>query len=77
MTNNYRPDLWGHVEGSWRTAPPSQIIIEQALATECPDCNVNVFIEEHPTIDGRYIIKIAHDETCPWLAKHEQKENNG
>lgn len=73
-TSDYRPDLWGHVEGSWRTEPPSQKLIDHALTIECSDCNVNVFIEEHPEIDGHYVLKIAHDETCPWLAEHERKE---
>lgn len=74
MSGDYRPDMWGLVEGSWRTAPPPQEIIDAALNAECPDCNINVFIEEHPTEDGHYIIKQAHDDTCPWLARHERGE---
>lgn len=72
MTDNYRPDLFGHVEASWRTvAPPPELVLE-AQTMVCPDCNINVFVEEHPEIDGQYIIKRAHDETCPWLAQHER-----
>lgn len=71
MTDDYRPDLHGRVEASYRTAPPPQEIVDRALATECPDCNVNVFIEEDPDVDGQYALKIAHDETCPWLAQNE------
>jgi hypothetical protein len=72
LTDDYRPDLYGQVEASWRTAPPPEWVVNTALAVECPDCNVNVFIEEHPTIDGEYMTKIAHDETCPWLARYEE-----
>jgi hypothetical protein len=72
--HNYRPDLWGHVEGRWRTAPPAQDLIDEALKTQCPDCNVNVFIEEHKTDDGEYTLIIAHDNTCPWLAEHGEQE---
>jgi hypothetical protein len=71
---DYRPDVWGQVEGSWRTKPPPQNIIDQALATECPDCNVNVFIEEHPEVDGLFIIKSAHDDSCPWLKRFEESQ---
>lgn len=73
VSDNYRPDLWGHVEGSWRTTPPSQKLIDHALTITCEDCNVNVFLEEDAEIDGHFVIKIAHDETCPWLTEHEQK----
>lgn len=71
MADDYRPDLYGHVEASYRTEPPPQSIVDQALAIECADCNVNVFIEEDPEVDGRYALKTAHDETCPWLAARE------
>lgn len=72
MADNYHPDLWGQVEGSWRTAPPPQNVIDQAMDTQCPDCNVNVFIEEHPQVDGQYQFIVAHDDTCPWLKKKEE-----
>jgi hypothetical protein len=72
MPDNYRPDVWGQVEASWRTQPPPMAIVKEALATECPDCNVNVFIEEDPEIDGNYKILVAHDDTCPWLTEHEK-----
>jgi hypothetical protein len=79
MTDNYRPDIYGQVEGRWRTDPPSQEIIDEALKIECPDCNVNVFIEEDENIDGKYLLVVAHDETCPWLkAKYDndaQRDN--
>lgn len=73
MTDNYRPDLYGLVEASWRTRPPPQQLIDYALMVECPDCNVNIFVEEDPDIDGMYHTRIAHDETCPWLAQHEKE----
>lgn len=69
MSDDHRPDLYGHVEGSWRTAPPPQEVVAQALAVECPDCNVNVFINEDDEEDGVYRLVIAHDETCPWLTR--------
>jgi hypothetical protein len=72
---NYHPELYGQVEGSWRTTPPPQHVIDTALLVECPDCNINVVIQEDPKIDGLFIIVQAHDETCPWLAQHE-KENS-
>lgn len=70
-SENYRPDLYGRVEASYRTAPPPQTVVDQALAIQCSDCNVNVFIEEDPEIDGQFTLKIAHDSTCPWLAANE------
>jgi ribosomal protein S27AE len=76
MSGDYHPELYGQVEGAWRTAPPPQKIIDEAMKAECPDCNINVFIEEHPDEDGRYIIKRAHDETCPWLAQHEKEQTD-
>lgn len=72
MSDDYRPDVYGQVEASWRTAPPPQEVVDRALAAECPDCNVNAFVEEHPEVDGEYIVKIAHDDTCPWLARREE-----
>lgn len=74
MSDNYRPDVFGRVEASWRTKPPSQQFVAYASLIECPDCNVNVFIEEDSEVDGLFIAKVAHDETCPWLTQHEQKE---
>jgi hypothetical protein len=70
-SENYRPDLYGHVEASYRTEPPPQSLVDQALAIECPDCNVNVFIEEDSEIDGQYRLVVAHDATCPWLESNE------
>lgn len=68
---DYRPDLYGRVEG-----PPDtpEGVVQAALAKSCPDCNVNVFIERHgddPADPGCYTIKVAHDETCPALARRE------
>lgn len=71
---DYRPDLYGRVEASYRTHQPPYDVVEQALAYECPDCNVNVFIEEDGEIDGRFHTKIAHDASCPWLAQREEKQ---
>lgn len=72
-SENYRPDLYGHVESTYRTKPPPQSLIDQALTIECPDCNANVFVEEDPEIDGQYTFVVAHDSTCPWLATNEKK----
>jgi hypothetical protein len=69
---NYRPDFYGRVEGAWRTKPPPQELIDRALTIRCPDCNVNVFVEEDVRVDGTYSIKVAHDDTCPWLAEKER-----
>lgn len=69
---DYHPELYGQVEAVWRTKPPPQDLIDHALERECPDCNVNVVIEEDSEIDGKYKIVIAHDEICPWLAQHER-----
>lgn len=66
MSEDYRPDLFGHVEASYRTGPPPQDIVDRAMNMECPDCNINVFIEEQE-IDGVFKTIVAHDETCPWL----------
>lgn len=74
MSENHRPDLHGQVEGSWRTGPPSDEAIAEALAVECPDCCVNVFLDEHPENDGEFVMHVAHDETCPWLAAHQEAE---
>lgn len=67
---DHRPDLYGHVEATYRTGPPPQDVVDLALATTCPDCNVNVFIRE-TDIDGEYRLVVAHDETCPWLTEQE------
>lgn len=67
---DYGSDVYGQVEATWRTAPPPQALINEALAVECPDCNVNVFIEETAR-DGYFRIVTAHDDTCPWLARQE------
>lgn len=74
---DYRSDLYGHVEASWRTAPPPQEVIDRALATSCPDCNVNVFIEETETVDGEYRLVIAHDATCPAQTARERGGSDG
>lgn len=68
---NYRPDVHRLVEASYRTVPPLQALIDEALTTECPDCAVNVFIQEHETNDGEWELVVAHDETCPWLTARE------
>lgn len=65
--HNYHPELYGQVETEWRTRPPCQAYIDRALATECPDCNVNVVLRETPDQDGVFLLIVAHDETCPWL----------
>ena len=67
---DYRPDMHGLVEGTWHTHEPPAHIVAQALAAECPDCCVNVFIEE--TDPGEYVMKIAHDATCPAMNQHEE-----
>jgi hypothetical protein len=69
--SDYRPEVYGLVEGSWRTAPPPPDVVDHALSIECPDCNVNVFVEESPDADGVFLVKVAHDETCPWLTRRE------
>lgn len=68
---DYGSDRFDHVEARWRTKPPAPEQVVDALAYRCPDCNVNVFIEEDVDTDGVYHIKVAHDQTCPWLARHE------
>lgn len=64
-------DRYGHVEATWRTAPPGPEQVREALDYRCPDCNVNVFIREDEEAAGVYHVKIAHDQTCPWLARRE------
>lgn len=69
---DHRPDVHGQVEAEWRTAPPPDDIMRAAMAAECPDCLVNVFVKEHAEKDGVYIMVTAHDDKCPWLEQHEQ-----
>lgn len=66
-SEDYRPDVHGLVEATWHTEEPSQDVINRALGMECPDCCVNVFIEEGEV--GVYALKVAHDETCPVMAE--------
>lgn len=40
--------------------------IEAALTRECPDCNSEVITGN---VDGYFVIKLAHDETCPTWAR--------
>lgn len=75
MSGNYRPEVFGLVEGSWRTAPPPRDVVDRALAIECPDCNVNVFVEEDPDRDGVFAIVVAHDDTCPEMTRRERGES--
>jgi hypothetical protein len=70
--DNYRPDVHGLVEVSWRTKPPGPHILSQACESECPDCCVNVFVEEDEEVDGQYKILVAHDDTCPWMTEYEK-----
>lgn len=72
MDDDYRPDLHGRVEATYRTDPPAQELVDEALKIECPDCNVNVFLEEDPEVDGQFKVIVAHDETCPELARKEK-----
>lgn len=69
--SDYRPDLMGHVEG-----PPDAPahIMDAALAATCSGCIPNVFVEHDETHPSGYVVKIAHDETCPWMAGHESTE---
>lgn len=66
--SNYRPEVYGLVEGP-ADAPAD--VVQRALAVECPDCNVNVFIEHDESDPTGYVLKIAHDASCPWLAAQE------
>jgi hypothetical protein len=66
---DHRPDLWGRVEGP---ADAPDHIVRRALSIECPDCLVNVFIESDESDPTGYRLNIAHDERCPWLARHEE-----
>lgn len=69
---DYRPDLYGRVEGPKDT--PDHIV-QRALAIQCPDCLVNVFIEPEPSDPTGYKLVIAHDGMCPWLAQHEREQS--
>lgn len=68
----YRPDVYGLVEGP---ADAPEALVLMALTVECPDCNVNVFLErcesDSPPFPG-WLMTVAHDETCPWLHAREQ-----
>lgn len=68
---NHGSDRFDYVEATWRTKEPSPEQVKEALKIQCPDCRVNVFIREDDEIDGSYHVTVAHDETCPWLAKRE------
>ncbi len=70
---DYRPDVHGLVEGPAETP---QEIVERALAVECPDCLVNVFIERSDQDPTGFELKIAHDASCPWLTAHEKEEES-
>lgn len=72
---DYRPDVYGQVEGP-KDAPEN--VVRAALAYQCPDCNVNVFIErgEHGwVVEPGWSIMIAHDERCPYLARIEAESD--
>jgi hypothetical protein len=68
---DYRPDVYGLVEGPVDTPPH---IVAMALAFECPDCLVNVFIEKDPDHASGFGFTVAHDEFCPWMTQHEAGE---
>lgn len=68
-------DRYDHVEATWRTEPPPPEVVTSALATICPDCRPNVFVDEHPDKDGVYVLTVAHDETCPWLTDRRKREH--
>jgi hypothetical protein len=40
----------------------------------CDDCNAYQTIEEDPTYLGVFHINITHDDTCPWLARLEERK---
>lgn len=70
--SDHGSDRHGHVEATFYSDPPPQELVDDALATECPDCNVNVFLEEVPGSPGTFLKKVAHDETCPWLTAQRE-----
>ena len=41
---------------------------EIPVAYQCPDCNNDVRVA--PMGDGASILKVVHDDTCPWLGRH-------
>lgn len=75
---DHLPGIHGHVEVSWRTAPPSPMMVQRALKVACPGsgCVPNVFLDESDE-DGIFVIKIAHDDECSWLNASEAGGGNG
>lgn len=71
--SDHRPDLHGRVEGP-RDTPDH--IVGMAMRVECPDCQVNVFIEKDASSSTGYKFVVAHDECCPWLTEQEAHDND-
>jgi len=53
---------------------------ERLLKQACPDCRANLFVRWLPDGSGLpphpyWAVKIAHDDTCPTLARMEQADD--
>jgi len=45
----------------------------QPITAVCPDCNANIRAVEIGT--GITVLRIAHDDTCPWMKRREAHGN--
>jgi hypothetical protein len=43
----------------------------QKSSGDCDDCDADTALYEAEP--GIFVIQIRHDDTCPWLARHERK----
>ena len=60
------------VNRSQRRRLPKAIrdIADNLDTVRCSDCNNNAEIVDH---DGVYVLRILHDDTCPWLKRYEAR----
>lgn len=86
---DYGSDRHGHVEthGAPEGVFPPDRLVDQMLATACPDCKPNLILDwvdpEVPITDPpndwvdvhgqRWHVTVAHDDGCPTLTKIEQE----
>ncbi len=42
--------------------------------SQCPDCNSEAEVTE--PLPGFHYLQIRHDDTCPWLARYEERHGS-
>lgn len=50
-----------------RRSPSLDALVGRRVPGGCEDCNADALVRRDPE-SGVYVVTVAHDDGCPWLA---------